>query len=139
MHVDDGVVDIDHDRAVDPRHHRRVAGQPDQQTRGHDVELADMTEGEFPQERPQCRGRIRAIEHGTHRAVPQQRHVIDAVGPGDHARYQAAHFRPGMGALVGRHAEMLIGQPGQPALLGQGSHRDQPRARHQIGIIEDRR
>jgi hypothetical protein len=136
VHFDDGVVQIDAYWTVDPVHQRRVLGQPGQQAAGHGVELADMTEGELPQERPQRRGRIRAIEHGAHRAVPQQSHVINAVGPGDHARDQAAHLRPGVGALVGRHTQMLIGQHGQAALLGQRGHRDQPSARHKIGVIK---
>ena len=51
----------------------------------------------------------------------------------------AAHLRPGVGALVGRHAQVLVGQRRQAALLGQGDHRDQPGARHQIRVVEDRR
>jgi hypothetical protein len=98
--------------------------------------LADVTEGEFPQERPQRRRRIRLVEYSAHRAVPQQGHVIDAVGPGDHARDQRGYFRPGVGALVGRHTQVLIGQRRQAALLGQSAHRDQPGARHQVGVVK---
>ena len=42
-----------HDRAVDPGQQWRVFSQPAQQPGRDGVELADVTETEFPQERPQ--------------------------------------------------------------------------------------
>ena len=104
-----------------------VGLQPRQQAGRDGVELADMAEGEFPQERPQRRGRIRAVEDRAHRAVPQQGHVVDAVGAGDHPRDQRGYLHPGVGALVGGHAQVLVGQRRQAALLGQRHDRDQTR------------
>ena len=138
MHLDDGVVEVDQDAAVDPVQHRSVGVQPLQQTRCHGVELADMTEGERPQERAQGRGRIRSGEHLAHRAVAQQRHVGDAVRAGHHAGDKGTHLPPGIGALVGRHAEVAISQAGQLTPAGQCGHRHQPGARHQIRVIKDR-
>jgi hypothetical protein len=138
MDLDDGVIQIDAHRPVDPGQQRGACLQSRQEPGCDGVELADMPERELPQERPERRGCVRAVEHGAHRAVAQQRHVIDTVGPGDHARDQRGDFRPCVGSLVGRHREVLISQCGQGALLGQGGHRNQPGARHQIGVIEAR-
>ena len=55
---------------------------------------------------------------------------------GDHARDQRADFRPGVGSFVGGHREVLISEAVQPAFLCQGGDRDQPGARHQIGVIK---
>ena len=128
MDLDDGVVEVDQDAAVDPGQHRCALVQPRQQAGSDRVELADVTEAECPQERPQRRGRVRAVEDRAHRAVAQQRHVIDAVSAGEHPGDQGAHLRPGVGTLVSWHAQMLIGQRGQIAPLGQDGHRDQPGA-----------
>jgi hypothetical protein len=136
---DDGVVDVDEHWAVDPGDQRGAIAQPGQHSRRDGVELADVAEGEFTQERPQRRRCVRAIEEGAHRAVSQQGHVVDAVGSGDHARDQRGHLRPGVGALVGGQPQMLVGHCRQVALLGQRDHRDQAGAGHQIGVVKDRR
>jgi hypothetical protein len=138
VNLDDGVVDIDQDRPVDLGQHRGVLTQAAQQSGGHGVELRDMAEAEFPQERAQRRGRVRAVEQRAHGAMPQQRHVIDAVRAGDHPGDQRVHLAPGIGTLISGHAQMLVGQPCQAALIGQRHHWDQPGARHQIGVIEHR-
>jgi len=44
---------------------------------------------------------------------------------------KALTLAPALAALVGQHT--------QPAFSGQGRHRDQPGARHQIRVIKDRR
>ena len=64
-------------------------GQRDQEPRGDRVELADVAEGERPQERAQRRGRVGPGEDPAHPAVPQQRHVVDRVRAGDHPRRPA--------------------------------------------------
>lgn len=136
MHFDDGVIEINTHRTVNTGQHRSAFVQTGQQPRRHGVELADMTEAEFAQERSQRRRGVRAVEHGAHRAVAQQGHVIDAVSTSYHARDQRQDFRPGVGALVGRHRDVLISQAAQPALMSQSGHRDQPGTRHQIGVIK---
>ena len=146
--LDDGVVDIDHayrrsgsvaGSAGRHRQQRGAAGQRDQEPGGDRVELADVAEGERPQERPQRRRRVDPREHPAHPAVPQQRHVIDRVRAGDHPGDQRGDLQPGVRALVGRHPQVLIGQVPQPGRLGQRQHRDQPRRRHQIRIVEHHR
>jgi hypothetical protein len=71
VHFDDGVVDVDEYGAVDPGQQRGPGMQLPQQAGCDGIELADMTEGELPQKRPQRRGRIRALKDGAHRAVTQ--------------------------------------------------------------------
>ncbi len=107
-----------------PREQRGAVVQSGHQPGGDGVELADVTKGELTQERTQRRRGVGPVEQGAHRPVSQQRHVLDAVGPGDHARDQRGHLRPGVGALVGRHAQVHVGQRRQVTLLGQGDHRD---------------
>ena len=138
VHLDDGVVEVDHHRAVDPGQQRGGIVQAGQQPGGHGVELSDMAEGARPQKRPQCRGCVRAGEDGAHRAVAQQGHVGDAVRAGDHAGDQGTDLRPGMRPLVGGHAELAISQRSQATSLSQSGHRNQPGARHQIRVIEER-
>ena len=111
------------------------AGQPGQEPGRDRVELADVTEGERAQERTQRRGRVRALEHPPHPAVPQQGHVIDAVGAGDHPRDQRGDLQPGVRALVARHAQVLIGQqseapPSRPAPAPGPARRTTPDSDH---------
>ena len=94
---------------------------------------------ETPQERAQRRGRVSAGEDPTHPAVAQQGHVIDGVRAGDHPHHQRGHLQPGVGALVGRNTQMLLGQLLQARGAGQRQHRNQPCARHEIRLIEGRR
>ncbi len=79
-------------------------GQRDQEPGRDRVELADVAEGERPQERPQRRRGVRTGEDPAHPAVPQQRHVIDRIRAGDHAADQRGDLQPGVRALVRRHA-----------------------------------
>jgi hypothetical protein len=115
--LDDGVVDIE--QCVPrvgggwtgvPNHQPGEPGQRDQEPGGDRVELADVTEGEGPQERSQGRGGVGAGEDPAHPAVSQQRHVIDRVGAGDHASDQRGDLQPGVGALVGGDRQVRIGQ-----------------------------
>jgi hypothetical protein len=103
---------------------------------GDCIQLPHMSEPELPQERAQRRRRIHTGKQPPHPAVPQQRHVLDAVRPGEHPRHQGSHLRPGVRAPIGRHAQMLVGQAAQPHPLNQREHRDQPRRRHEIRLIE---
>ena len=70
--------------------------------------------------------------------MTQQGHVVDAVGSGDHPCDQRGYLGPRIGALVSGHAELLVSQRRQAALLAQRHDRDQTRAGHQIRIIEHR-
>lgn len=53
VHLDDGVVGIDHHRAGDHGSQRGAFTQARQQAGRQDVELSNMTEGERPQKRAQ--------------------------------------------------------------------------------------
>ena len=86
-----------------------------------------MAEGERAQERAQRRGRVRALEDPAHPAVPQQRHVIDAVRAGDHPGDQEATFSPALAPLSVGTLRVLIGQTRAAPPVGQREHRDQPR------------
>jgi len=141
---DDGVVDIDQHpptRLVTSGGDQPggLPGQAGQEPGGDRVELAHVPEGERAQERAQRRGGVRAGEHSSHPTVAQQGHVIDRVGAGDHPGHQGGDLQPGVGALIRRHTQMLIGQGSQTGRVGQRQHRDQPSRRHQIRVIEHRR
>jgi hypothetical protein len=142
VHLDDRVVHVEERvpaGVAGPRQAWSQADQPgqrEQEPRRDRVQLAHVPEGERAQERPERRRRVRPGEDPAHPAVPQQRHVIDRVGAGDHPRHQRGHLQPGMRALVGRHTQMLIGQAPQSRPVGQRQHRDQPCGRHEIRVVE---
>ena len=130
-------VDIDqHPSGVDPRHHRGASSEPEQESGGDGVELADVPEGELTEERSQRRRGVGAVEDRAHRPVPKQRQVGDAVGAGDHPADEGPDLAAGVGAFVGRHAQVLIGEGEQAAGLGQCHHRDQACGRHEIRVVE---
>ncbi len=138
VHLDDGVVDVhQHQPGVPRRTQQPGPGRQRGQEPGRDrVHLADMSEGEGPQEGPQRGRRVRRGEHLPHPAVAQQGHVIDTVRPGSHPSHQRGQLQPGVGALVGRHAHMLVSQFPQPRPAGQTHQRDQSRRSHQVGLIK---
>lgn len=130
-------VDIDHDSpGVDPGDQRGLLGESAQEPRGDGIELPHVPEGELAEERSQRRRCVGSIEDRSHRPVPQDRQVGDAVGAGDHPTDRGPELAAGMGSFVGRHAQVLIGEGEQAAGLGQCHHRDQSRGRHQIGVVE---
>ncbi|WP_374120009.1 hypothetical protein [Streptomyces sp. LS1784] len=78
-------------------------------------------------------------EQSAHRAVPEPVGVVDRVGPGAHRRDQRHHVRGRIGsgtAAVVFNAQPLTDQGGQPDVLGQADHRDQPGIRDQIRLVE---
>jgi hypothetical protein len=80
-----------------------------------------------------------AVENRRHRPVSQDRQVGDAVGAGDHPGDQGTDLAAGVGTLVGRDTQVLIGQGEQAAGLGQCHHRNQAGGRHEIRVVEPRR
>ncbi|MDD9208149.1 hypothetical protein PU560_17000 [Georgenia sp. 10Sc9-8] len=110
-----------------------MLAQAQQEPGGHGVDLADVSEGEGPQEGAQRRGGVAAVEDLAHGAVVQQGHVLDAVRARGHARYQRGELQPGVGALVTLHTQLLVGQLTQPRLAGQSHLRDQACGRHEVG------
>jgi len=68
--------------------------------------------------------------------VPQQAHIVDRVGPGDHARDQRQDLQDRVPATRLVDPNMLGDQVMQTSPLGEFQHRRQTRARHEVGIIE---
>ncbi len=135
----DRIVDIDHDpTGVDAGEQGCAVGESAQEPRRDSIELAYVPEGELSKERSQRRGCVGAVKDGAHRPVPQQGHVRDAVRTGRHPRDQGSDLEAAVRPLVGRHAQMLIGQGPQAAGLRQRHHRDQPRAGHEIRVVKPR-
>ena len=123
VHLDDGVVDIDQHPAVDAGRATcgRAArpGRPGTGTRrrragGHDRSVNARrndpnVEGAY--------GRAKTVPIA---AVPQQGHVVDAVGAGDHPRDQRGapslrRWRPCRSARSGAHRPSSPGPPRRPA------------------------
>ena len=115
-----------------------LGGEVGQEPGGERVELADVTEGERAQKRPQRRGRVAAGKDLGHPAVAKQGHVIDRVRAGEHPSHQRGDLVSRVGALVRRHGQPLRRQSGQARLLGQFHHGDQPRHRHEVRVVEGR-
>jgi len=88
----DGVVDIDETHLPDPGQQRGLRGQPGQEPGGDRVELADVTEGERPQERAHRRGCPDPAEQPAHPPVAEQVQVGDAFCAGDHPRTRPGTF-----------------------------------------------
>jgi hypothetical protein len=81
-----------------------------------------VTEGEAAQERAQRRRRPDPGGQPPHAAVPQQVHVVDRVGAGDHAGHQRRHLQLGVHPALGLQGELVDDELTQPAGLGQGHH-----------------
>ena len=77
-----------------------------------------------------------AAEQGAHRAVPQQVHVIDRIGPGGHPGDQARDFHLSVDPALAARPDVLRDQLAEPGALRQGHYRDQAGVRHQIRVIE---
>ena len=56
--------------------------------------------------------------------------------PGNHPAHQRGHFQAGVRALIGRDAQVRLGQFLESGRPGQREDRDQPGRRHEIRIIE---
>jgi len=71
-------------------------------------------------------------------AVPQDRHVIDAVRPGYHPRDQGGYLQTRVRALVGGHGQEFIGQRPQTHHRSEFHDWDQASRRHQVWFVEHR-
>jgi hypothetical protein len=68
--------------------------------------------------------------------VAQHRRVIDGISAGDHAARAGSDLQPGVGALVARNAQPLVGRTVKARLLGEFQDREQARGRHEIRVIK---
>jgi len=134
----DGVVDPGQGVVVDPGHDRGDRADVDQPPPGHDVELADVTEREGPQERSQRRWRVRSREQLLQPAVAQQKHVVDRVSAGEHPRDQRGDLQPRVRPEIARQRQPRISQVTKARPDRQRHRWDQTRGRHQVRIVEGR-
>jgi len=102
----DGVIDVDERQHIGAGQHRRLRGEPGQQPGGDRVELADMTEGEGAQQRPQRRRRPDPAEQPAHPAVPQHIHVRDRVRADHHPGDQRRHLQVRIPATLPRQTQV---------------------------------
>jgi hypothetical protein len=100
-----------------------------------EVQLADVAPGIGAQVRPEGGGGTDPVEQRLHRAVPQEVHVIDRIGPGGHAAGQACDLRGGVDAAGpgGPHAREQIRQS---RAAGEGHQRGEAGVRQQVRVIE---
>jgi hypothetical protein len=107
------------------------------------VKLAGVTEGELAQQGSHGGGGIHRPEEGLHAAGADQVDIVDVVRAGAHARDQGGQFRGRVGCpgLDPRRLDvnLVVQQPCQACSLGQGHHRDQACAGHEIVLVEHRR
>jgi len=71
--------------------------------------------------------------------MPQEIHVIDAVGSGDHPGHQRRHLQGGVDPAGGLQGQLAGDQVAQPASPSQRHRRRQTGTRDQVRVIEDRR
>jgi len=131
-------VDVEVGDLVDVGEQRGDPHEVHHQPRGDRVELAHVPERERPQERPQRRRRPPRGQHPAHVTVAQQVHPGERVRAGDHPRDQGSDLRARVRPRRPRDPHMGTDQLMEPGPLGQREHRDQPRTRDQVRIIETR-
>ena len=137
--LDDRVVDIDQDRAVDPGQQRRAFGQPGQEPGGDRVELADVTEGEPRRNDPNVEGAYGPVEDPP--IAPCRSSAMSSMlsAPATIPATSELTFNPALAPLSVGTLRCSSANAGQAALAGQRHHRDQPSAGHQIRVVEARR
>ena len=138
MDLHDGVVEIDQCEFVDPGEQRRLRGERGKEPGRDGVELADVAEGELPQEAAERRRGLAVGECLAHGAVAQDRHVLDRVRARAHPRHQAHRLQVRVRALVRRDRDMRSDQRRKARGLGERDERDQARGRDQVRVVECR-
>ncbi|ALC07165.1 hypothetical protein CDES_14245 (plasmid) [Corynebacterium deserti GIMN1.010] len=119
---DDGVIDINEDvitgRNINWDQGRGLCGQVDQESGGHRIQLADMSEGKRPEEGTQGGWGVDLLEQSVHTAVAQQVHVIDGVGTGNHPGNKGGDLCPWVGTFITCDAQPVLSQGGQVGFIG---------------------
>jgi len=111
---------------------------PPQDLADDGLELADVAEGEGPQERAQRRGRHHPErQHRLGAAAAQHVGVIDVGAPGHDGVHQAQHLaaRP-RAAHPARQADRPVHQRLQPESDSERAHQQQAGVRHQVLVVE---
>ena len=132
----DGGVDVDDHRVIA----RTSAERPcsGQHLLSEGVELADMAEGEGPEERAEGGGGHYVVsEHAAGRSRTQHVAVVDALGTGHHGVHQGGHFAAGT-CVPGTVAEVdQLVRPGhQIQPLGQQASQRQASCGHRPVVVE---
>jgi hypothetical protein len=76
------------------------------------------------------------VNSPSHRAMPQQVHVIDRVGTGNHPCDQAWNLQVRVDATGLAQVDVVPDEPLQTRSLRELQHRCQAGARHEIRVIE---
>ena len=127
MDFNDGVVDIDQDPSgVDAGDQRGLRGEVAQEPRGHGV----GSEGELAEEGSPGRRCIRTVTIASCRRIARSA-MLSA--PGDHPTDQRPDLAARGGALVGWHAQLLIGERKQAAGLLNAITRTSPAVDIRLG------
>ncbi len=135
-HLTDGGVEIDHQLLGPrpaPRDHARRRVSPSTA-----VELAEMAEGERPEERAE-RGRRHdpVTEHGFGRPGAQHVGVVDVGATGRHGVHQGQHLASGQGpADRTGDVDSGVDQGFESETAHQCGHEQEPGVGHQIGLVE---
>ena len=132
----DGVVNIDQGIVVDSGDDWGDCDHVDQPTPGDGVELTDVTKRERSKERSQRRRGVGSDEEFLHTAVSQQRHVVNRVCAGEHARDQRCDFQSGVRAEVSGQAQPRIGELPETRFHRQRQRGNEPCGRHEICVVE---
>ena len=103
-------------------------------------ELADMTERERPQERPDRRGGHHSMtEHPGRRPGTQDVGMIDVRSARDHRMHEGQHLAPRAGATdLADEAHRRVDQRLQPEPLRERRDEQQPGIGDEIRVIEGR-
>ena len=107
----------------------------------HGVELAQVTEGEAPQERAERRRRHHPMSQDLI-AGPGAQHVgvVDVAGPGHHGVYQGEHLASGLEATpFGGDVHQGVDEGLEPEPLHHCGHQQQPGVGDQIVLVEGHR
>jgi len=132
----DGRVDIDDEALVTWSRAERPGGG--ERLTDHLFQLADMAEGERPQERAQ-RGRRHhlVLEHLCGRSCAQHVGMVDVAGAGHHGVHQRQDLpsRPEP-ANPPRVVDRGVAEPLEPKTLGQRGDEHQAGAGHQVRLVE---
>ena len=79
-----------------------------------------------------------SVEQPVHRAVPQQRHVINGVRASDHPGDQRRDLQRGLSAADLADPDAAGDQVLKTGALGELQDRSQASARREVGVIKDR-
>jgi hypothetical protein len=136
-------IDVDEHLLGNAGQQPAATDQVDQVRPCYRSQLQGMAVGELPQKLTQRRRGVHLTEQPRHPTRPDHIQIVDAVRagghPGDDRSQLTRRIGPGRGHLGRPDGDLARDQLRQARPLGQPHHRDQPRTRHEVRIIEQRR